>query len=257
MPQTNKRRLKLSLEFDGTHFYGWQIQAKTQERTVQGELQNALAKLKGQHSSVKAAGRTDAGVHALAMVAHFDTNSPIPNEKFLLAINAHLAKDVRVIALEEVHSEFHAQYDCLYREYIYKIRIYRHDQSGSSLDRFRVLGVHRELDVGAMAEAAGLFEGKHDFSALATQETRSTLRTVYCCEIEHSGRDIQLRIAADGFLRNMVRATVGTLIDVGATKLVPSDIPVILASKDRNKAGQNVAPHGLYFYKASYEPWNS
>lgn len=255
MNPAHSRRIKLTLEFDGSDFFGWQVQARTGERTVQGIMQEALSKLAGEHSTVIAAGRTDAGVHALAMVAHFDSNTVIPNEKLLQALNAHLPLDVRVIALEQVHNAFHAQYSCLYRSYLYKMRICRYDLSGSSLDRKRVLAIYRELNTDAMMQAASMFEGKHDFSALATQETRTTVRTVYECRLFCSGRDLFLHISADGFLRNMVRATVGTLIDVGAAKLKASDIPEILASKNRNRAGKNVLPHGLYFKKAGYEAW--
>ena len=251
----HERRLKLTFEFDGTDFYGWQIQRKTGERTVQAVLQEALAKLPGNHSSLKAAGRTDSGVHALAMVAHFDTDTPVPDEKLLNAMNKHLPGDVRIWKLEGVHSEFQAQFDCLYRSYVYRMRLSKGDLRGSSLDRKRVLAIYRELDLQAMLKAARMFEGKHDFSALATQETRSTIRTVYSCELEASGRNLELHISADGFLRNMVRATVGTLLEVGEGKIKPDDIADILVSRDRAKAGKNVRPHGLYFVKASYEPW--
>ena len=109
---SQKRRLKLTIEYDGTDFYGWQIQAKTGERTVQGEMQTALAKLPGKHSSLKAAGRTDTGVHALAMVAHVDTSTPVPDKKLLRAWNAFLPKDVRILNLEPVRHDFEARYDC-------------------------------------------------------------------------------------------------------------------------------------------------
>ncbi len=254
MPQ---RRLKLTLEFDGTHFYGWQIQSKTGERTVQKVIQEALAKLPGEHSSLKAAGRTDAGVHALGMVAHFDTTSHIPHEKLLRAINAHLPADVRILKLEPVSSSFEAQYDCLYRRYHYHMRIYRHDLRSSSLDRFRVLAVLQDLDVAAMQRASQFFLGTHDFSAFATQEIRSSIKTIFHCGIIANERDIMLDIAGDGFLRNMVRAIVGTLIDVGSGSLKAEVIPEIIASKNRSRAGKNVAPHGLYFVEAGYESWRT
>jgi len=252
-----QRRLKLTLEYDGTQFYGWQIQSKTGERTVQKVIQEALAKLPGEHSSLKAAGRTDAGVHALGMVAHFDTSSQIPNEKLLRALNAHLPADVRILELEPVSSHFEAQYDCLYRRYHYHMRIYRHDLRSSSLDRFRVLAILQDLDLAAMQRASQFFLGTHDFSAFATQETRSSIKTVFLCNLSASERDIMLDIAGDGFLRNMVRAIVGTLIDVGNGSLKAEAIPEIIASKNRSRAGKNVAPHGLYFIEAGYEPWKA
>ncbi|MCA9840156.1 MAG: tRNA pseudouridine(38-40) synthase TruA [Trueperaceae bacterium] len=250
-----KRRLKLTLEYDGSAFFGWQIQTKTGERTVQGVLQGALAKLPGEHSSLKAAGRTDAGVHALAMAAHFDTTTSIPDNRLLRALNANLPPDVRVLKLEPVSDTFEAQYDCLYRQYLYRMRYYRDDLSGMSLDRFRVLPLFRELDAEAMQAATTWLLGKHDFAAFATQETRATVREIYLCKLEITGRDLSLQIAADGFLRNMVRAVVGTLIKVGEGVFQPEDIKGILESKDRAQAGDNVPPQGLYFVKAGYDPW--
>jgi tRNA pseudouridine38-40 synthase len=251
------KRLKLILEYDGKNFHGWQLQAKTLERTVQGVMQEAFAKLPGEHKSLKAAGRTDAGVHATAMVAHIDTTTPIPRNKLILALNAHLPEDVRVYDIENVANDFDAQFDCLYRRYVYKMKLARDHFQGTALERGRVLFLYQELDVMKMQVAARLFEGRHDFASLATQETRETVRTVYQCSLEVGGRELNLHIAADGFLRNMVRAVVGTLLEVGEGKLQPSDITRILESKDRSQAGQNVPPYGLYFVEASYKPWRN
>jgi tRNA pseudouridine38-40 synthase len=248
-------RLKLTLEYDGSNFHGWQLQAKTLERTIQGVMQEAFAKLPGEHKNLKAAGRTDAGVHAVAMVAHIDTTTSIPKEKLMLALNAHLPEDVRVYKIETVDNEFDAQFDCLYRRYVYKMKLARDHFQSTALERGRILFLYQELDVKKMQEAAKHFEGKYDFASLATQETRETIRTVYLCELEINGRELNLHIAADGFLRNMVRAVVGTLLEVGEGKLQPSDITEILESKDRSQAGQNVPPHGLYFVEAGYKPW--
>jgi tRNA pseudouridine38-40 synthase len=249
------KRLKLTLEYDGTNFHGWQLQAKTLERTVQGVVQEAFAKLPGEHKNLKAAGRTDAGVHAVAMVTHIDTTTAIPNEKLILALNAHLPEDVRVYEIESVSDDFDAQFDCLYRRYVYKMKLARDHFQGTALERGRVLFLFQELNTANMQEAARLFEGNHDFASLATQEIRETVRTVYLCELEVNGRDLTLHLVADGFLRNMVRAVVGTLLEVGEGKLQPSDITGILESKDRSRAGQNAPPYALYFIKAGYEPW--
>lgn len=252
---TRVRRLKLTLEFDGAAFYGWQVQTRTGERTVQGVVQGALASLPGQHSKLRAAGRTDTGVHALAMVAHVDTDTSVPDAQLRRALNAHLPADVRVLSAEAVSADFEAQYSCLYRRYLYRMRLYRDDLRLSVLDRGRVLPVYSAVDIPAMHRTAPYFEGKHDFAALATQETRSTVRTVYQCQLKQQGRDLTLHIAADGFLRNMVRAVVGTLLNVGTGKLEPAAIPSILASRDRNRAGENVPACGLYFAEAGYVPW--
>jgi tRNA pseudouridine38-40 synthase len=248
-------RLKLTLEYDGTHFHGWQLQAKTGERTVQGVLQEAFTKLPGEHSSIKAAGRTDAGVHALAMVAHIDTTTTIPNKKLTMALNAHLPEDVRVYDIQNVSDDFDAQFDCLYRRYIYKMKLARDNFQSTALERYGVVFLYQDLDITAMQQAAKNFEGTHDFASLATQETRETTRTVYLCELEHNGRELNLHIVADGFLRNMVRAVVGTLLEVGKGKRNSNDIKRVLESKNRSQAGKNAPAHGLYFVEAGYKSW--
>ena len=251
------RRIKLTLEFDGTHFYGWQVQAKTGERTVQGVIEAALSDIPGARPRVMGAGRTDAGVHALAMVAHYDTEDAIPAEKVSKALNARLPSDVRVLNAEEVGPQFESQFSCRYRRYIYRMRLVRDSLETTALERHRVLFLPQKLDVGAMRAATSYFEGTQDFAALATQETRGTVRTVYLCRLDAQGRDLTLHIAADGFLRNMVRTVVGTLLYVGEGKLQPRDVAPILESRDRKKAGPNVPPHGLYFVEAGYEVWGA
>ncbi len=254
------RRLELTLEYDGTGFYGWQVQARTGERTVQGVVQDAWAKLPGTHTSLRAAGRTDAGVHALEMVAHLDTDTSLESTELTRALNAHLPKDVRVLNVAVAAPDFDAQYNCRYRRYLYRLRLAREDASGLALDRLRVLHLFQDVDVAAMRRAARHFEGTRDFSALATQETRSRERTVYLCRLDSDGsnnnsRDVTLHIAADGFLRGMARAVVGTLLAVGTGRLAPDEVLEVLDSKDRARAGKNVPPHGLYFVEAGYEAW--
>ncbi len=251
------RRIKLTLEFDGTHFHGWQVQAKTGERTVQGVLETALADIPGARPRVMGAGRTDAGVHALAMVAHYDTEDLIPTEKVAKALNSRLPNDVRVLCAEEVGLDFESQFSCRYRRYLYRMRLTRGSFERTALDRHRVLFLSQRLEVEAMQKATSYFEGTRDFTALATQETRGTVRTVYLCRLDIEERDLTLHIAADGFLRNMVRTVVGTLLYVGEGKLKPHDITSILESRDRKRAGPNVPPHGLYFAEAGYEAWEA
>ncbi len=249
------RRVRLTLEFDGTAFYGWQRQAAG-ERTVQAVVEEALARLPGDHGSVVAAGRTDAGVHALAMVAHVDTTSAIPDEKLRLALNAHLPRDVAVLHLETAADDFHAQFDCRYRRYLYRLRVVRDDPRGLALMRHRVLPVFRHVDVEAMQAACGAMLGRHDFSTFATRETRTRERTLFLCELRPEAGELRLHVAGDGFLRGMVRTIVGTLLWVGKGKLAPDAIPGLLAARDRTRAGHNVAPYGLYFVEAGYGPWD-
>ena len=250
-----RRRLKLTLEYDGAAFFGWQLQARSGERTVQGVLERAFAALPGTHSRPRAAGRTDRGVHAIGMVAHCDSDTRVPDAALLRALNAHLPDDLRVLALERVPDTFEAQYDCRWRAYRYRLRLARDDLRGAALERNRMLFVYERLDVAAMERAAPLFEGERDFAALATRETRSGVRRVHLCALTQQGRDLTLHIAADGFLRGMVRAVVGTLLEVGALKRSPADVPALLDSRKRARAGENAPPHGLYFVRAGYEPW--
>ncbi len=251
------RKVRLTLEYDGSDFYGWQVQAKTGERTVQGTLEAALSDIPGAVPRVMAAGRTDAGVHALGMTAHYLTDDTIPISRTAAALNARLPGDVRVLTAEAAPPDFEAQFGCLYRRYEYRLRLLNagYGLAGSALERRRVLFLPGRLDVPAMQRAASHFEGTYDFAALATQETRGTVRTVHRCRLTVDGRDLTLHIAADGFLRNMVRATVGTLLWVGEGKLKPEDIKVLLATRDRRRMGPNVPPHGLYFAEAGYTPW--
>lgn len=250
-----RRRVSLELEFDGTGFNGWQRQAQG-ERTVQGVLEGAIGRLPGEHGSVLGAGRTDAGVHALAMVAQVDTTSQLSDEKLRLALNAHLPHDVRVIEVVTRAPTFQVQFDCLYRRYLYRMRLVNGDPRGLAVNRNRVLAVFAQVDEAAMRCACSDLVGRHDFSALATQETRSTVREVHLCELRAERGELRLHIAANGFLRNMVRAIVGTLLSVGSGKLRPEDVAAILESRDRARAGHNVAPHGLYFVEAGYQPWD-
>lgn len=248
------RRLRLTLEFDGSDFAGWQWQP-TRERTVQGALQDAFARLPGDHGAVVAAGRTDAGVHALAMVAHVDTTSDIADAKLRLALNAHLPRDVVVLDLTTADPAFEAQFHCRYRRYLYRMRPARDDPRGLALERRRVLAVLRRVDVAAMQAATRHLLGTHDFGSFATQETRTPVRTVHLCDLRQEGAELRLHVAGDGFLRNMVRTMVGTLLWVGKGKLRPEDVVDVLAARDRTRAGPNVGPQGLYFVEAGYGPW--
>ena len=249
------RRVRMSIEFDGSAFSGWQRQGFG-ERTVQGVLEEALGRLPGAHGPVHGAGRTDAGVHALAMVAHVDTSGDLPDKNLRFALNAHLPRDVIVWDVETVPAEFESRFDCRYRRYIYRMRPVRQDARGMALDRLRILPLFRDVDVAAMQEAATAVVGKHDFSSFATQETRTRDRTVHLCELRREDSELRLHIAADGFLRNMVRTVVGTLLWVGKGRLAAGDMTRVIEARDRAMAGPNVAPHGLYFAEAGYAAWD-
>ncbi len=247
-PPEGWRRLRLTLEYDGTEFAGWQVQSKG-ERTVQGVLENALEPL-GPSARPIAAGRTDAGVHALAMPVHVDVQHAVPAPNVLRALNARLPGDVRVLEVSDALDGFHARFSCQWRAYRYKI----HNASVSSaLERYRALWVPQKLDVDAMKVASSHLIGTHDFAAFATQEERQTVRQVYTAE--WVPRPLEFRIVGESFLRHMIRGIVGTLLEVGLGKLQPDDVKKILESKARSNAGPNVLPHGLYFAGAGYEAW--
>ncbi|MEZ4629525.1 MAG: tRNA pseudouridine(38-40) synthase TruA [Deinococcales bacterium] len=249
------RRIKLTLEYDGSDFFGWQLQAKTGERTVQGVLEEVLKSFPKAKPRMMGAGRTDAGVHALGMVAHYDTEDDIPLIGLAKAFNARLPTDVRILKAEEVSFDFEAQFSCCYRRYLYKMSLAQENFSGMALDRKRMLFLRQKLNVTAMIEAAPLFEGKRDVIALASQEERSSVREVYLCRLLQEGHHLALHVAADGFLRNMVRAMVGTLIYVGEGKIKPEEIVPRLESRDRHKMGPTAPAQGLYFVEAGYEAW--
>jgi tRNA pseudouridine38-40 synthase len=252
-PPEGWRRLRLSLEYDGTDFAGWQVQSKG-ERTVQATLEAALMPL-GPFSRPIAAGRTDAGVHALEMPVHVDVQHAIPIRNVLLALNARLPADVRVLQVVDAPEGFHARFSCRWRTYRYKI----HNASVSSaLERHRVLWVPQKLDLEAMNDASRHLLGAHDFAAFASREERQTVREVYSAEwISNPQYPLEFHIVGESFLRHMVRGIVGTLLDVGMNKLEPDDVKRILESRARSNAGPNVVPHGLYFAGAGYEAWSS
>jgi tRNA pseudouridine38-40 synthase len=253
------RRLKLILEWDGTSFAGWQVQSKG-ERTVQGVLERALEPL-GVSARPMAAGRTDAGVHALGMVAHVDVQHQVPAENVRRALNARLPDDVRVLSCTEVDNTFHSRFSCAWRSYTYRILNAR---TQSALERHRMLWVPQRLEVAPMRHAARHLEGEHDFAAFASQEERQTVRTVYACEvrslpIQRSPDEqlIEIHVVGESFLRHMVRGIVGTLLEVGFGRLESGRVAQVLSSKDRAQAGKNVASHGLYFTEAGFEPWTA
>lgn len=250
------RRIKLTIEFDGNCFHGWQIQAATKERTVQGVLESVLGNIPQAKPRIIGAGRTDAGVHALAMVAHYDTEDNIPTDKIPKMFNARLPKDVQILKAEEVDQNFEAQFSCCYRRYLYKMRLTHTIYEGMALERHRMLFLPQELNITAMQKATAHFIGKKNFAALASQETRSTVKEVYFCQLLHQNNDLNLDVIANGFLRGMVRTIVGTLIYVGEGKIAVDEIPNLLASENRSNLGPKVPPQGLYFVEAGYESYH-
>lgn len=243
------RTLKLVLEYDGSNYCGWQVQEH--EPTVQGVLEQALAKILGQRVRVQGAGRTDAKVHALGQVASVGTASTLPTETLRSALNSVLPRDVVVHQVQEVPPDFHARYSAEGKTYTYRIL----NRSVRSPLRLRyVWHVARPLDIERMTEAMGALVGRHDFSSFraAGSEVQSSVRTITALSLDRQEDEIVLRCSANGFLRHMVRNIVGTLVEVGSGRRAPQDMKRILAARDRRLAGVTAPPQGLYLVKVQY-----
>jgi tRNA pseudouridine38-40 synthase len=236
------RNIKLTIEYDGTNYAGWQRQKNA--ATVQQKLEEAIKKLTGEPIEVIGSSRTDAGVHARGFAANFLTSSSIPSSSFREAINSKLSDDIVVLESEEVQSEFHARYSCTGKQYSYTIlnRI-----QPCALERNYVYHYKRELDFDSMKKACSYYIGKHDFAAFRStgSSVKTSTRTVHRAWLEKHGEKIIFYVEADGFLYNMVRIMIGTLIDVGISKLFPENIAEIIESKDRNMAGNTAPARGL------------
>jgi tRNA pseudouridine38-40 synthase len=244
-----ERNIKLTLQYDGTAYAGWQYQKNA--LTIQQVVEEAIESLTGQHSTVIAAGRTDRGVHALGQVTNFKTESNIPTDRWLYALNAVLPEDIRVIDAQDVLPLFHARFDA--KGKLYRYIIWNAPYSSALLRNFS-LHVARPLDTDAMRMAAQYFVGTHDFSSFQASGStvRDTVRNIWDISIQTDGKMISISISGDGFLYNMVRIMVGTLIDVGIGKMAVCDAKLILEARDRKRAGKTAGPHGLYLVKVYY-----
>ena len=241
--------IALRLGYDGAAYHGWQRQKNAV--TVQETLENALSRLYKQKITAIGCGRTDAGVHARKYLANFRTEGNIPTDRLPLALNALLPPDIAVTGACPVDEDFHAVFSCTRKEYTYYIR------SGGYRDPFerqRTWFRPEKLNVDVMRRAAEGFLGTHDFAAVRSVGTnvKTTVRTVYDFDIRAEGDLISLRIAASGFLYNMARAMVGTVVYASLGKLRPEDIPAILDAGDRCLAGPTVPPQGLYMTDVRY-----
>lgn len=245
------QRLKCELAYDGSAFSGYQIQPN--KRTVQGELEKALLKLhKGQVVKVYASGRTDAGVHARGQVIHFDTPLQIPGERWSVALQTLLPDDISILAVTKVAPTFHARFDVTAKEYRYLV--YR-EQAHDPFRRNFAYHYPYSIDIAAIKAASRHLLGVHDFSSFcsAKTEVEDKVREMYEIEVMEDGGFLVFRFVGNGFLYNMVRILVGTLLQVGAGKIAVADIPAILAKKNRIYAGKTAPPQGLYLWKVFYE----
>ena len=240
---TIERNIILHLAYDGSAYHGWQTQKK--DRTVQETLENALTLICGHPVKCVGCGRTDAGVHARHYCANFRTGCTIPADRIPFALNARLPHDISVFSAMDAEPDFNAIGSCVKKEYIY--RIWNAPIRDPFLEH-RVCFYPQHLEITLMERAAAAFEGTHDFRAVRSlgTETRTTVRTVHHCRIEKTDNLITVAICADGFLYNMCRAMVGTMVYASYGKINPEDIPDLLLKGDRRLTGPTMPPQGLY-----------
>ena len=245
------RRIVITIGYVGSDYAGWQIQPNRD--TVQARVEAAVLSLTGVSSAVVASGRTDAGVHAIGQVAHFDTPVSIPTKNFVKGLNRFLPPDIRVVKAEERDENFHARFSAHEKTYRYVLYL---SKTESALMHDRAWRIDCPLDVEKMREAAECLVGEHDFASFVSSgaDTKTTVRDVKNITIVKSGRELRLTFTANGFLYNMVRLMTGVLVRVGSGKIEPEEVKRMLEAKSKT-AVTFVAPAcGLYLVKVKYPP---
>ena len=243
------RNMAVRLRYEGTKYHGWQVQRD--QISVAGELERVLSQLSGEEVKVVGCGRTDAGVHAQRYCANFRWNSRIPADRLPLAANTLLPDDIAVMDAMVAPDDFNAILSCEKKEYTY--RIYN-SRLRDPFWQSRAWFCPQELDAEVMDRAAKYFVGTHDFAAVRSvgTETKTTVRTIHYFDVTRTGQMVTLRVCADGFLYNQVRAMTGTLVYCSLGKLRPEDIPELLLRGDRTLAGPTAPPQGLYMTNVWY-----
>lgn len=242
-------RIVAGIEYEGTNYFGWQKQQNVS--SVQEALEKALSKIANHEINVFCAGRTDAGVHALGQVIHFDTEVTRPEAAWILGVNCNLPRDIRVHWAREISTDFHARFSATARSYQYLIHL---GNVYPALLRHRAAWLPHNLDENLMQEAAQYLIGEHDFSSFRGIhcQSRSTKRNVEKIEVKRSDSLITINIKANAFLRHMVRNIIGALVEVGLKKRPPIWVQEVLFAKDRNLAGVTMPSQGLYFVTVDY-----
>ena len=243
------RNIKLTIEYDGKDFNGWQKQPD--KLNIQGEIEKAISLVTGEKIDLYGSGRTDAGVHAIGQVANFKTNSNIPINKIAYAINSKLKKSIRIKEAKQVSEKFHSRYNCKEKTYRY---IINNSEQGTAINRNLEYHISNPLNIENMKKAAKYFEGEHDFKGFKASGTssKSSVRIIYKAKVKKEKEKIIIELTGNGFLYNMVRIIAGTLVEVGLGKIDTEIIPEIIESKDREKAGKTLPPYGLYLVSVKY-----
>jgi tRNA pseudouridine38-40 synthase len=243
------KNVKLIIEYDGTNYHGWQAQSNA--KTVQGTIERAIHGLTGEQITITGSSRTDQGVHAFGQVANFITESNIPGDRFSYALNRMLPEDIVIKKSEEVSMDFHARYRSKGKKYRYLIY---NDSFPSAIYRNRAYHISHQLDIDEMKKAVCFFKGTHDFSAFRSvgSSVKTSVRTIFDANLTKMEDNICFEVSGDGFLYNMVRIMVGTLVDIGMGRIKAEDIPHIIESLDRKRAGRTAPPQGLYLVEVYY-----
>lgn len=244
------KNVKLTIEYDGTNYHGWQRQSNA--KTVQEVIEKAIRGLTGEEVEINGSSRTDQGVHAYGQVANFFTRSSIPHDRFSYALNRMLPEDIVIRNSEEVSMDFHARYSSTGKKYRYLIY---NSRFPSAIFRNRAYHVSHDLNVDNMKKAISFFIGTHDFSAFKAtgSSVKTSVRTIYDANLTRVDDNIWFEVSGDGFLYNMVRIIAGTLVDVGMGRIKAEDIPGIIESHDRKRAGRTAPPQGLYLVEVYYK----
>lgn len=246
-------RIRLIIQYDGTGYVGWQTQPNG--IAVQEIIEKELEKLTGSRPVLHASGRTDSGVHAMAQVAHFDTDSRIPPDKFCYALNVGLPRDIRVLYSDQAEG-FHSRFDVVKKHYRYTVNNGPH---AGAFNRNTALHYHYPLDDAKMQRAADVLLGRHDFAAFKSTgtEPESTVRTIYSACWSRDGNMLRFDISGSGFMYNMVRIIVGTLLEIGSGRRDEDSVAKALKSLSRSDAGATAPAHGLMLYRVEYPDFDT
>lgn len=244
------KNIKLTIQYDGTRYKGWQRLGEGQ-MTIQGKMEDVLSKMTGEKIEIFGSGRTDAGVHALNQVANFKTNSEMTTKEILDYCYRYLPDDIVVKKVEKAHEKFHARYNVKSKKYLYRIWNYKYHDP---FIRKHVTQIPQSLNINDMKKAASYLIGEYDFSSFTTAKSKKKprVREIFGIDINKEGKIIEIIFEGSGFLHNMVRIIVGTLIEIGLGRMKPDEILDILNKKDRKFAGPTAPAKGLFLYDVEY-----